>query len=104
MPEKFAIGKIFSAKGWYQFIGFFARVALITVFVMASLFVYNLISPKKSIQQNQPQITAKDNAKVINNYIQNKEAGAWEAGVMAGGIRLGDQNGGFIGGELKRRF
>ncbi|MBU0606034.1 MAG: hypothetical protein KKH77_07080 [Candidatus Omnitrophica bacterium] len=104
MAESFELGKVFSVKGWYQFIGIIARIALIALFVLAFLFVYSLFAPKKpSVQQNQPQITG-DHAAVTNNYIQNKEAGAWEAGGHAGVIRLGDQNGGYAGLELKRRF
>lgn len=104
MPEKFTLGKVFSAKGWYQFIGFFARVALIVVFALAGYAAYSFIKPKQSIQQNQPRITAKDNAKVVNNYIQNEKTGNWEVGAHGGAIRLGDQNGGYAGLEVKRRF
>lgn len=104
MAEQFQLGKIFSVKGWYQFIGMHARYALIAIFILAGLFVWNMIAPKKTVQNNQPQITAKDNAKVINNYIQNKDAGAWEVGGHAGVIRLGDENGGYVGAEIKRRF
>lgn len=103
MAEPFQLSKVFSVKGWYQFIGTHARYALIAIIVLAVLYVWGLISPKKSVQNNQPQITG-EHASVTNNYIQNKEAGAWEVGGHAGVIRLGDKDGAYGGLELKRRF
>jgi len=106
MAEKFTLGKVFSAKGWYQFIGLHARYVLIAIIVLAGLYVWQLFAPKKQIQNNTPTLNAAKDSKAtqVNNYIQNKEAGAWEVGGHAGVIRLGDQDGGYVGGEIKRRF
>lgn len=96
-----------TARGYQKIIGFAWHLAVPLLVIFGIVCLVNIwIAPKKSIQNNQPQITVKDQgtAKVTNNYIQNKEAGAWEVGINGGAIRLGDENGGYAGVELKRRF
>lgn len=107
--EPWSFIKQFSIKlrTYQKLFGFLWHIAIPAVLIVliwsAVSFISSLFHKPNIKSDNRQTIEAKDNSRITNNYITNKDA-SWEAGLQGGVIRLDNKNGIYGGGDIRKKF
>ena len=97
------VGKEDWYKAWGTGIRLVATIIIIALLGLGGLKLWQFLFPKRPINENKPTINVGQGG--ISNYtVVQKSDNGWELGIFGGGLRLGDENGTFVGGEIRKRY